>query len=385
MVQPRSAASVNVFDSHPAASTTTASVHLDVFDGEPATPVPRAASTQDAVNIRKLDHPEDTVKGYLRTEFPFNDVIQSYGDEISRYFTQIRISRGDGNCYYRAVGYSLMYNCLCNTAIKPKLRTETLRHVITTLSSVQMKADDNTEQIVDASASKSRLIARMTSIHNGNNAWLDDRAASSFTDGPSDPVSAGSITEDVLLRAYNHDNETDYIVFRLMRRLISDYYDDPRNSGKINKEGMDALATVEGFSSFTELVLTNGHEAEQAMCVLLSLALKLPLIVFSVDRVDMGAFKRHQFFNGKTQQEQGSLEQVPFVSALHKPGHYDILLGVPGRAPADPLIQQIKELGSALGMPEHIQDARIQTLLKEKTTDDMDDATKIQTVLAWLT
>ena len=63
----------------------------------------------------------------MREDFKFNEVLKRKIETLSeRGYTHFRPVRGDGNCYYRAVGFGILHStyCLLSRVHATKYRVE---------------------------------------------------------------------------------------------------------------------------------------------------------------------------------------------------------------------------------------------------------------------
>eukprot|EP00437_Effrenium_voratum_P016919 CAMPEP_0181447852 /NCGR_PEP_ID=MMETSP1110-20121109/26837_1 /TAXON_ID=174948 /ORGANISM="Symbiodinium sp., Strain CCMP421" /LENGTH=370 /DNA_ID=CAMNT_0023571981 /DNA_START=38 /DNA_END=1147 /DNA_ORIENTATION=- len=233
----------------------------------------------------------------LKEEFKFN---KSFGEKVSGLiehgYKGWRRVRGDGNCFYRAVGFGLLEQIV--SAPEPRRRAAAQRLV--------MKFKDLSFEEAAARVAHEQLVERLSRVAAGQS-WQEIRLEpversdllASFQDGPVDHACIRAIRE-------------------LTARCLLDRADDPALCG-----GLDfrTLCEVQGTSVkdfCNQVVLPMGVEAESVVMNAVVAALDIGLRLALLDRSEQSGLAFQDY------EPPGASEHF-VVHVQLRPGHYDLL------------------------------------------------------------
>lgn len=240
--------------------------------------------------------------------------------------------RGDGNCFYRAVGFGLLLKLLTPWDDE-QLRAAQLMLFINAVSSVHLDSTDNgatgNDASCDAQKAQTRLITRLWYSLSGCDGWLESEHADEMLECTFTSAAVpGTVAEEDLTHAVCHDGETDYVIVLLLRRLVAMWLRDNSSAlspgGMTYKEFCDAMHG--GLENFIKTVVDPmGEHAETIVLQSLPLALRLPMCVVYFDRREGDGHRLAiHYFAAYTDQQELSPDKVP-IHILFKGGHYDLL------------------------------------------------------------
>ncbi|XP_069036368.1 ubiquitin thioesterase OTUB1-like [Lepisosteus oculatus] len=213
----------------------------------------------------------------LKKEYAEDDTVyQLKIKDLHKKYSYIRKTRPDGNCFYRAFGFSHLESLL----------------------------DDGKElQRFKAVAAKSKLDL----VSQGFTEFTIEDFHNTLMDLIELVEKQGSLAE--LLTAFNDQSTSDYLVVYL--RLLT--------SGFLQREGTFFQHFIEGGRSVKEFcqqeVEPMSKESDHIHIIALAQALNVSILVEYMDRGEGGAVNHHVFPEGSE----------PRVHLLYRPGHYDIL------------------------------------------------------------
>ncbi|CAO2587210.1 Ubiquitin thioesterase OTUB2 [Lemmus lemmus] len=208
-------------------------------------------------------------------DHPENRIYQRKIQELSKRFTSIRKTKGDGNCFYRALGYSYLESLLGKSREILKFK----EHVLQTPND---------------------LLAAGFEEHKFRNPF---NAFYSVVEQVEQDSSVSS-----LLKVFNDQSSSDQIV-QFLRLLTSAFI---RNRADFFRHFIDEEMDIKDFC--THEVEPMAMECDHVQITALSQALKVALQVEYVDEMDT-ALNHHVFPEAAT----------PSVYLLYKTSHYNIL------------------------------------------------------------
>uniref|UniRef100_UPI00358E3542 ubiquitin thioesterase OTUB1 n=1 Tax=Myxine glutinosa TaxID=7769 RepID=UPI00358E3542 len=214
---------------------------------------------------------------FLNKEYTDDDnVYQRKIQDLGSKYGHVRTTRRDGNCFYRAFGYSQLEALMDNPKELQRFKAV-------------------------AAKSKNDLVAL------GFPEFTIEDFHSTFMDLIE--MVERQISEAELLAAFNEQNTSDYVVVYL--RLLT--------SGYLQKESAFFEHFVEGGRTVKEFcsqeVEPMAKESDHIHIIALAQALNISIRVEYMDRGDCGGVNQHDFPEGSS----------PGVFLLYRPGHYDIL------------------------------------------------------------
>ncbi|CAG5129819.1 unnamed protein product [Candidula unifasciata] len=222
----------------------------------------------------------------------FDEIVEEYSDEDSVYrhkiedlkgrYKNMRKTRGDGNCFFRAFGFSFLEKLLQDA--------------------------DGYKSFVDVvHKSKDMLISL------GFPQFTLEDFYDTFVDIVKQVECPGTVEK--LLETFNDQGLSDYFVVYL-RLLVSGHL-------QANEESyihfIDGERTVRQFCS--QEVEPMGRESDHIHIVALTKALQVPICVEYMDREGLAC----NAFNFNPSDATDEADPKPTVTLLYRPGHYDIL------------------------------------------------------------
>ncbi|XP_028665314.1 ubiquitin thioesterase OTUB1b [Erpetoichthys calabaricus] len=213
----------------------------------------------------------------LNKEYALDDIVyQQKIKDLHKKYSYIRKTRPDGNCFYRAFGFSHLEALLDNSKELHRFK---------------------------AVAAKSKLDL----VTQGFTEFTIEDFHNTFMDLIEIVEKQGTITD--LLNAFNDQSTSDYLVVYL--RLLT--------SGYLQREGGFFEHFIEGGRSIKEFcqqeVEPMSKESDHIHIIALAQALNVSILVEYMDRGEGGTVNHHVFPEGSD----------PHVYLLYRPGHYDIL------------------------------------------------------------
>lgn len=289
----------------------------------------------------------------LEQEFQFNVPMVGKIRLLSDEYKGWQPIRGDGNCFYRAAGFSLLTRVLTRGAAAAEARrAQELASLIKAIEAVKLSQEEdkgttisiafihgvnaegeaNTEVVYgdpfDPTEAQALLLARLRHVQNGGNGWL----APDATDAPAPAgMPPGVVAEKDLYTAVLNPqgtDSTDFIIVKLLRRMVAAWL--RANGDALSPGGMTyadyAAVMHDGLESFVDSVVEPmGVEAETIVLQVLPRALRLSMRVVYLDRVEGNELGKHNFADKAADDgEKAAPEDVP-IHILLKPGHYDVL------------------------------------------------------------
>ena len=290
----------------------------------------------------------------LEQEFQHNqsmvDKIRLLSDEYKAW----QPIRGDGNCFYRAAGFSLLTRVLTRGAEAAEARrAQELASLIEAIEAVKLSQEEdkgttisigftsgvneqgqaNREDVqgdpFNPLEAKELLLKRLRHVQNGGNNWL---APDATVAPPSMPL--GAVAEEELYTAVLNPqgtDSTDFIIVKLLRRMVAAWlhaYGDEATPSGITYNAL-AAAMHDGLKNFVKTTVEPmGVEAETIVLQVLPRVLRLSMRVIYLDRTEGNELGKHDFAadpgEAADDGEKAAPEDVP-IHILLKPGHYDVL------------------------------------------------------------
>lgn len=213
----------------------------------------------------------------LKREYAQEDLVyQQKIKDLHKKYSCIRKTRPDGNCFYRAFGFSHLEALLEDSKELHRFKA------VAAQSKVDLVTQGFTEFTIE-------------DFHN------------TFMDLIELVEKQGSVTD--LLNGFNEQSTSDYLVVYL--RLLT--------SGYLQREGGFFEHFIEGGRSVKEFcqqeVEPMSKESDHIHIIALAQALNVSILVEYMDRGEGGSVNHHVFPEGSE----------PRVYLLYRPGHYDIL------------------------------------------------------------
>ncbi|XP_048850945.1 ubiquitin thioesterase OTUB1a isoform X1 [Brienomyrus brachyistius] len=235
----------------------------------------------------------------LEEEYTLDDTVyQQKIQDLHRKYSYIRKTRPDGNCFYRAFGFSHLESLLDDAKELQRLNT---RWFFSCLSRMVSQTADRREFKVAAAESKRELVSQgftEFTIEDFHNALMD----------LIEQCEKQPCLEE-LLAPFNEPGISDYLVVYL--RLLT--------SGYLQREHAFFQHFIEGGRSVKEFcqqeVEPMSKESDHIHVIALAQALNVSVLVEYMDRGEGGTVNPHVFPEGSE----------PRVFLLYRPGHYDIL------------------------------------------------------------
>uniref|UniRef100_A0A0B6Z667 Ubiquitin thioesterase n=1 Tax=Arion vulgaris TaxID=1028688 RepID=A0A0B6Z667_9EUPU len=224
--------------------------------------------------------------------YTFDDIVEEYSKEDAVYrhkieslkcrYKNMRKTRGDGNCFFRAFGFAFLEKLL-------------------------QDADAYSRFLAAAEKSKDDLIAL------GFPQFTLEDFYDTFIEIVKQVESPGTVEK--LLETFNYQGLSDYFVVYL-RLLVSGHLQANEDS---YIHFIDGERTVRQFCS--QEVEPMGRESDHIHIVALTKALDVPICVEYMDRE--GQTCNAFVFNPSD--DPKSANPTPAVTMLYRPGHYDII------------------------------------------------------------
>ncbi|XP_007447397.1 PREDICTED: ubiquitin thioesterase OTUB2 [Lipotes vexillifer] len=208
-------------------------------------------------------------------DHPENRIYQRKIQELSKRFTAIRKTKGDGNCFYRALGYSYLESLLGKSREILKFKERVLQTPNDLLAAGF--EEHKFQNFFNAFYSVVELVEKHSSVSS-------------------------------LLRVFNDQSASDRIV-QFLRLLTSAFI---RNRGDFFRHFIDEEMDIKDFC--THEVEPMAMECDHIQITALSQALNIALQVEYVDEMDT-ALNHHVFPEAA----------IPSVYLLYKTSHYNIL------------------------------------------------------------
>ncbi|XP_033853639.1 ubiquitin thioesterase OTUB1-like [Acipenser ruthenus] len=213
----------------------------------------------------------------LKREYAQEDLVyQQKIKDLHKKYSCIRKTRPDGNCFYRAFGFSHLEALLEDSKELQRFKA------VAAQSKVDLVTQGFTEFTIE-------------DFHN------------TFMDLIELVEKQGSVTD--LLNGFNEQSTSDYLVVYL--RLLT--------SGYLQREGGFFEHFIEGGRSVKEFcqqeVEPMSKESDHIHIIALAQALNVSILVEYMDRGEGSSVNHHVFPEGSE----------PRVYLLYRPGHYDIL------------------------------------------------------------
>eukprot|EP00928_Gymnodinium_smaydae_P099656 TRINITY_DN9571_c0_g1_i2.p1 TRINITY_DN9571_c0_g1~~TRINITY_DN9571_c0_g1_i2.p1 ORF type:complete len:598 (+),score=129.31 TRINITY_DN9571_c0_g1_i2:116-1909(+) len=251
----------------------------------------------------------------LADEFKFNESIVAKVAELQAHgYNAWRRVRGDGNCFYRAVGFALLEQLVM---LAPRcgdwavdLRERLQRVVL---------------QDAGERAAHNDLLQHVTRLAEGGG-W------EALSECHAETTALG-----LLYRSVNDAHGTiDLALVRALRHLVAEYLlEHAHDASKGNGLPFEVLCSAEGYdgvAGFVEtVVLPLGTEAEGLVMSVLPKALDLDLRIALLDRRASAAlsFSDYPGENGEGEEEGAQSRTCrrkrPLIHVQLRPGHYDVL------------------------------------------------------------
>ncbi|KAK0056914.1 ubiquitin thioesterase OTUB1 [Biomphalaria pfeifferi] len=217
--------------------------------------------------------------------FTFDDIVEEYTSEDAVYrhkiedlktrYANMRKTRGDGNCFFRAFGFAF-------------------------LESLIKDPTDYSRFLELVTKSKDELIAL------GFPQFTLEDFYDTFIDIVKQVKSPGTVEK--LVETFNDQGLSDYFVVYLRQKKEDEYI-----------HFIDGERTVKQFCS--QEVEPMGKESDHIHIVALTKALEVPIRVEYMDREGLTC----NAFTFSASDTSDDLLVKPAVSLLYRPGHYDIL------------------------------------------------------------
>uniref|UniRef100_A0A7S1B1P2 ubiquitinyl hydrolase 1 n=1 Tax=Noctiluca scintillans TaxID=2966 RepID=A0A7S1B1P2_NOCSC len=244
----------------------------------------------------------------LADEFKFNTL---FGEKVNALRVQgyrgWRRVRGDGNCFYRSVGFALLEQCVAADVHDPQ-RAKWLSELRKRLQTVRL---DEAYR-----ASHDELLSCVERLLCGV-AWQ-------VLDADLSPL-------EVLYRSFIVQNTVDLALIRAVRHLVADHL--VSNADSLGESGIsyDVVCMAQGYDNVSDfcrkVVLPLGVEAEGIVLNGVPQALGIDLRVALLDRSGSGdvAFCDYSSSGSDTIVSPCAAREVPLVHVQLRPGHYDVL------------------------------------------------------------
>lgn len=255
----------------------------------------------------------------LAAEFKFNASFAAKVQDLERRgYVGWRRVRGDGNCFYRAVGFGALELIASRPAAERELLAAALRK---RLEELPPPEDD------EGLAALEGLLTRVARLGEAG-VWEDSAASPSGTLSCM-PAPKGAAALESLHRSFNDPHRrVDAAMISCLRRLaaqrlLANASDDEATGCGISYE---TICTSQGFQSVEDfcqrVVLPEGTEAESLVMSALPVALGIRLRIAFLDRLEASEVPFCDFGQGA---DDGASESVPEVHLQLRPGHYDLL------------------------------------------------------------
>ncbi|XP_038192692.1 ubiquitin thioesterase OTUB2 isoform X1 [Arvicola amphibius] len=236
-------------------------------------PVPKPSCLQSETSFNLISEKCDILS--ILRDHPENRIYQRKIQELSKRFTSIRKTKGDGNCFYRALGYSYLESLLGKS-----------REILKFKERVLQTPND--------------LLAAGFEEHKFRNPFNAFYSVVELVEKDSSVSS--------LLKVFNDQSSSDQIV-QFLRLLTSAFI---RNRADFFRHFIDEEMDIKDFC--THEVEPMAMECDHVQITALSQALNIALQVEYVDEMDT-ALNHHVFPEAA----------IPSVYLLYKTSHYNIL------------------------------------------------------------
>lgn len=242
---------------------------------------------------REIEKEIAATQSMISQLYTFEEIVDEYSQEDAIYrhkiedlksrFKNLRKTRGDGNCFFRAFGFAYLETLLTNTKeykrffeIAQKSKDELI-----SLGFPQFTLEDFHDTFMD--------VVKMV-------------------EKPG--------TSDALVEAFNDGGLSDYFVVYL-RLLVS---------GHLQQNADSYIYFIDGERSVKEFcsqeVEPMGKESDHIHIVCLTKALQVPICVEYMDRE---GDKCNSIIFNPFEGSDDSAEAAPAFTLLYRPGHYDII------------------------------------------------------------
>uniref|UniRef100_A0A8C6IGW2 ubiquitinyl hydrolase 1 n=1 Tax=Mus spicilegus TaxID=10103 RepID=A0A8C6IGW2_MUSSI len=236
-------------------------------------PILKPSSLQSETSFNLISEKCDILS--ILRDHPENRIYQRKIQELSKRFTSIRKTKGDGNCFYRALGYSYLESLLGKS-----------REILKFKERVLQTPND--------------LLAAGFEEHKFRNFFNAFYSVVELVEKDSSVSS--------LLKVFNDQSSSDRIV-QFLRLLTSAFI---RNRADFFRHFIDEEMDIKDFC--THEVEPMAMECDHVQITALSQALNIALQVEYVDEMDT-ALNHHVFPEAA----------IPSVYLLYKTSHYNIL------------------------------------------------------------
>jgi len=241
--------------------------------------------------------------GSLASEFKFNDAFVNKVQKLRAHgYDSWRRVRGDGNCFYRAVGFGLLEQLVAGN---PEKRHEWSIFFCNILSGVRF---DNPDHARDHDL----LRLHMSHLDSGmSQQSSSDKASHNIFDKMSDPRSPLDLA---FIRAMRHIT---------MQHLLRHAGDDIAGVGI----SFETICVAQGYADVADfchkVVLPEGVEAQDVVLNALPLGIGVHLRIAFLDRNESTDLTFCDY--GSEQHMNSSDAFRPCVHVQFRPGHYDLL------------------------------------------------------------
>ncbi|XP_055449197.1 ubiquitin thioesterase OTUB2 isoform X2 [Psammomys obesus] len=236
-------------------------------------PAPKPSCLQSETSFNLISEKCDILS--ILRDHPENRIYQRKIQELSKRFTSIRKTKGDGNCFYRALGYAYLESLLGKSREIVKFK----EHVLQTPNDLLAAGfeEHKFRNFFNAFYSVVELVEKDSSVSS-------------------------------LLKVFNDQSSSDQIV-QFLRLLTSAFI---RNRADFFRHFIDEEMDIKDFC--THEVEPMAMECDHVQITALSQALNIALQVEYVDEMDT-ALNHHVFPEAA----------IPSVYLLYKTSHYNIL------------------------------------------------------------
>ena len=260
----------------------------------------RAGDTVDAEHLPEFLGGAALIRTTLAKAFNDSKYVQDKIEQLQDHYLSWRRVRGDGNCYYRAVGYALFELVAQQGAGRDTAGLDVGAHLQRALERVRISW-------ASSQAAHAQLLAKLVKLRQCGQ-W-------------GDSASGGAHDASGLHSAWLHDGTTDAAVVRALRWLTADFL--RAHANEATSEGgltWEQTVVAQGPSSLEQFVndtvLREGVEAEGVILSALPLALQVPTRIVLLQK-EIGV---------PVQPVDFPCDDAPrAVHVLHVPGHYDLL------------------------------------------------------------
>lgn len=272
-----------------------------------AGPLPRASE------LRNLGFREPLSS--LKAEFRFNASFAAKVQELEQLgYRGWRRVRGDGNCFYRAMGFGLLEQMACAASSHRALWAIDLRR--------RLEASQPPEEDAQLEAFAELLdgLGRLGSTGN----WSQDTVSASVAAAaPGEYMRGDAPMLQIHQLMRDPGNCLDLALVRALRRLAAEYLVANRDDENVMGGGIsfETICTAQGYDGTEgfcrQVVLPEGTEAEGVVLKALPSALGVGLRIAFLDRLQATSELPFCEYTGA--------EMSPVVHMQLRPGHYDLL------------------------------------------------------------